>query len=245
MRIRAMHLLLLLIPTLLWAGNPRAAARKGVELYQQGEYDKALAEFLAAKEDSPERMEIPYDIGAALYKLENYPNALGAFAKALSRDNPRIAADAWYNLGNALVKNGKLKEAVDAYKHALRIRHDDLDAKHNLETVLKMLEMQQQQQRQQSQQSDSTAQAQQQPQTQQPDSTEQQQQEAQMQNPQPSEASPAEQDSTDRAQSERQTEMTPEEALQLLQALENDEQEAQKEKLKRQFGRPKRVEKDW
>jgi len=39
--------------------------------------------------------------------------------------------------------------------------------------------------------------------------------------------------------------MSKEEALQVLQAMENDELEAMREKLKRQFGEPKRTQKDW
>ena len=243
------HLLILLIvfiavPEFTFAENPRRAVTKGIKQYEQEEYDKALAEFLAALESAPDREEVPYDIGTTLYKLESYPEAIGAFGHSLNRDKSKMAADAWYNLGNAMVKVGKLQEAIDAYKNSLIIRHDDLDAKHNLETVLKMIQMQPPQQ-QQSESSDSTKKQDQQ-QKQQQKQQEKQSEEQEEQQPQDSqETQTAEQDSTNQQQPDQQNEMSAAEALQLLQALENDEQEAQKEKLIRQFGQPKRAEKDW
>jgi len=246
--VRVIHIFLFLIiitlPHSVIAGdNPRKAAKKGVEYYNQEEYDKALAEFMAGASAAPERSELKYDIGTALYKLNDFEQASGAFAQAFSEDNPKLAADAWYNLGNAMFKSGELDKAVQAYKNSLILDHQDEDTKYNLELALMLQQIQQQQQKQCDSKCDSTCQKEQQPkpQPQPSDSTQQQQQ------PQPQQA---EQDSLANAEQqpqpqEKETDMTPEEALQLLQALENDEQEAQKEKLERQFGKPKRVEKDW
>lgn len=240
-------MLIALVPALLFSANPRSATREGLNLYENEEYDKALAEFLAAMESAPDRKELPYDVGTTLYKLGNYPEALKVFAQALDGENPDIAADAWYNLGNAQVKNGNLKEALTSYKNALRVRHDDMDAKHNLESVLRMMQMQPPQQ-QQSQQSDSTSnddeQQQQKQQQQQQQQSQPESDQEQKQTSSPEQMTQAEEDSSGQS-SQQPTEMTPEEALQLLQALETDEQEAQKEKLKREFGQPKKVEKDW
>ncbi len=239
--VRVIHIFVFLIiitlPHSVIAGNnPRKAAKKGIEYYNQEEYDKALAEFMAGASADPDRPELKYDIGAALYKLNDFQQASGAFAQACNEDNPKLAADAWYNLGNAMFKSGELDKAIQAYKNSLILDHEDEDSKYNLELALMLQQMQQQQQQQQG---DSTGQQEQQPQP--SDSTQQQQQ---------SQPQQAEQDSLSNAEQQpqpqkKETDMTPEEALQLLQALENDEQEAQKEKLERQFGKPKRVEKDW
>ena len=140
------------------ADNPRKAIKKGLELYQDEQYDLALAEFLAAMQEAPDRDEAKFDAGAALYKLQKFPEAMGAFGKILEKQNPELAANAWYNLGNTLFSTGKMKEAVGAYKNSLKLRNDDMDAKYNLETVLRMMQMQQQQQQQQGGEQDSSGQ---------------------------------------------------------------------------------------
>lgn len=206
----------------------REQARKGVKLYHQNEYDRALAEFLAGLEMAPDRRELKYDVGAAQYKLQDYGNAARAFADAAA-EKSKLAADAWFNLGNALLKGGKPQEAVAAYKNALKINHQDRDAKYNLELALRMMQMQRAQNSDQS-----SERGEQQP------------------SPQQSQGAPARPDSSmtppDSTSPEPQpppTEMTREEALQLLQAMESDEQQAQREKMARQYGQPRPVTKDW
>ena len=228
--ILALLLLFTLPQTTLSADSPRKSAKKGIEHYQKAEYDRALAEFMAGSEVVPERQELRYDMGAALYKLEDFQNASAAFGQAVEVNNPKLAADAWYNLGNAMFKAGDLDRAIKAYKNSLYIDHEDKDTKFNLERALMLKQMQQQQQ----QQGDSTQQQKQ----------EQQQQEQQQQQQAQADSSDNEEEQP-QPQQQRETDMTPEEAMQLLQAMENDEQEAQKEKLERQFGKPRRVEKDW
>ncbi len=233
-----------------FAGNPRETVKKGIDLYNDKEYDRALAEFMAARQEAPDREELDYDLGAALYKLQKYPEAMGAFAKVIEKEEPELAADAWYNLGNSLAQAGKFEESLGAFKNSLRLRSDDEDAKYNLETVLRMMQQQQQQQQQQQGgEQDSTQQQEQQEQQQQQkqqneEKKEEEQQQQQQQQEQQEQSPP---DSTQQAQQqeEQDTEMSEEEAMQLLQAMENEELEAMKEKLKRQFGKPKRAEKDW
>ena len=220
--------LALALPTLGLADNPHQAIRRGVAHYGREDYDKALAEFLAGVQMAPDRPEARYDHGTALYKLQNYPQAAESFAKAAEKGE-KLSLESWYNLGNSLFRAGKMPEAAQAYKNALRLNHQDKDAKHNLELALRAMQMQpQQQQQQQKQQQQSQPKEQEQAQAQ-PDSVRMEQDTTAQQNPQPQE----------------QGEMTREEALQILQAMENNEQEAQKDKLKRQFGEPKRGGKDW
>ncbi len=215
--------------------TPRKAASKGVDHYKKEEFDKASAEFITGLRSDPnerEQDQLSYDLGAALYKAGNFEEAAGWFsraAKSALENDKGLASDALYNLGNSYVQLQKLEEAANAYKYALKVDPKDRETKENLESVLRMMQMQPQQQQQQDQQD--------QEQQEQPDSTDQQQQ------PQPSES-----DTTGNQEQQPQpepTDMSPEEAKDLLQALEADEQEAQKDKLERQFGKPKRTGKDW
>jgi len=221
------------------ADAPRKAAAEGVRQYQKECYDRALTEFISGLELAPDRKELRYDYGTALYKLGQFPQAAESFSKAASGKS-ELDGDAWYNLGNSLFKAGKPQDAVTAYKGALKQNHGDQDAKHNLELALRAMQMQQQQQQCQG---DSSCQKQQQQPQPKPD---QQDQQKQQQQQQAMADSSARQDSLKQVQpKEQQTKMTREEAMQLLQAMESDEQEAQKEKLEREFGEPKRTGKDW
>ena len=44
--------------------------------------------------------------------------------------------DVPYNLGNALVKKGEMKEAIDHYRKTLKLKPDLVVAQKNLETAL-------------------------------------------------------------------------------------------------------------
>ena len=213
------------------AQTPRQSTARGVNHYNDGEYDQALTEFLIGLQAAPDRSELNYDVGAAQYRLQNYPDAAGAFSGAIQRGgDQQLTGDALYNLGNTMFRAGQYEDAINAYKAALMANHDDQDAKHNLELSLRMQQMQQQQQQQQDQD-------QQQEQSEPDSSDQQQQQQDQDQSDTPDEQQPQPQP--------QQTDMSQEEARELLQAMQGDEQEAQKDKLVRQFGQPKRVERDW
>lgn len=234
-----------ILPLTIEAATPRKTNSEGIKQYKNEQYDHAVAEFMDALEKAPDRSELHYNLGTALHKLDNNEEAVRSLSRALSEENSSTSADAWYNLGNSLARAQKFDDALQAYKNSLMLRHNDQDAKHNLETVLKLMQMQQQQQQQQQKNSDQSEnqeeQQQQQQQAQQQPEQNEEQQEAQS-------AEKQENNEEEQNQSELENlddQMTPEEALQLLQAMEDDEQEAQKEKLKRQFGEPKRVEKDW
>ena len=49
---------------------------------------------------------------------------------------------AHYNLGNALLQNGEMKEAIDHYREVLKLKPDLVAAQKNLETVLRSMEIQ-------------------------------------------------------------------------------------------------------
>jgi len=252
-------LLILSGASLAFADSPRSSAAKGIKHYNSEEYDKALTEFMAGLDKSPDKPELSYDLGAALYRLQQYPQAADAFNKAAAKKNPKVAGDAWFNLGNSLYNAQKYDDAVKAYKNSLVLNHEDKDAKHNLEMALRMKQVQQQQQ--QSGQ-DSSGQKQQQKQQQQKGDQKQQEAKAQQQKQQQDQQGDQKKDQKDKQMAEQDSSRTPpdstkeqqmtqkgpmtkEEALQLLQAMEGDEQDAQKQKLIRQFGEPKHVSKDW
>jgi len=76
--------------------------------------------------------------GIAAYKAQEYEEALQYW---LNEESPITS----YNRGNALARNGKLPEALEAYDQALAAEPDWEDAQFNRDLVAKLLDSQQKQ----------------------------------------------------------------------------------------------------
>jgi Ca-activated chloride channel homolog len=113
-----------------WQGLWTTKDQQAQEAYNNQQYDKAA-----------ELFENPDWKAAAHYKS-------GAFDKALENLKNNSSANSYYNQGNALAQSGQLKEALDAYKQALKLNPNDEDTKYNKELVEKALEQQKQEQKQ-------------------------------------------------------------------------------------------------
>lgn len=123
---------------------------EGNRLLQAGKAEDALKSFDKAVEALPEEPIAHYDRGVALYKLGKFPEAQKEFLRASEGGHDAgLKADAYYNMGNALLKQQRAKDALDAYKHTLGLRPDDRRAKWNLELALRQMQEQQKQQQQQ------------------------------------------------------------------------------------------------
>ena len=160
--------------------------------------------------------------------MEQYQKAeslLKGDDKTRKAELDRRLAATYHNMGNALYAQQQYDKSVAAYQQSLRHNPKDNDTRYNLVKAMQQLQQQQQQQQQN--------QDQQQNQEQKNDSTQQQQQQEQQDQNQDQQQQPQNQDQMDR-----------ETAEQILQALEQDEQETQ-EKLQRQQGNKRRVEKNW
>ena len=222
--------------SLLYAQQESPDVRLGNRQYNDSNYVDAEVNYRRAVDKNDQSFEAHYNLGDALFRQEKYPEALEQYAKAeqiLQNDDTsrkeQLAsrmADTYHNMGNALYAQQQYDKAVAAYQQSLRLNPKDNDTRYNLVKAMQQLQQQQQNQNQEQQQQ------QDQQQNQQNDSTQQQQppQQQQQQQQQPPQ------------QSEEQ--MDKETAEQILQALEQDEQETQ-EKLQRQQGKKRRVEKEW
>jgi len=116
--------------------STRSKINDGNKLYQKGDYDKALEKYGEAQISDPYNAVVPFNMGDADYKLEKFDEAASELNKAAGSKNKYIAANAYYNLGNAAVRQNKPDEAVKYYKKALTLNPDDQDAKYNLEYML-------------------------------------------------------------------------------------------------------------
>jgi Ca-activated chloride channel family protein len=119
----------------------------GKDALENGDYETAVLKF-----------QDPYKKGVCCYRAGQYAEAEKLFRESCREE---VASQAAYNLGNTLVQQQKLKEALEAYEEVLKRWPDHTKARENLEIVKQMLQQQNQedsQQQKSDQQSDSNSQ---------------------------------------------------------------------------------------
>ena len=118
--------------------------QRGNQAYEAEAYEEALTAYQEAAGDPSESRESPppvdYNIGNTLHRLERYEEATVATTAALNAtDDPVLAARSAYAAGNHAFRRGDLEAARLAYIAVLLRDPGDVDAKHNLELVLRLL----------------------------------------------------------------------------------------------------------
>lgn len=100
-------------------------------------YRKAIAR-------DPGNAAAAYNLGNLYYEKEITPEAIQRHGQAASiADNKILKHSSFHNRGNAFMRQKKYKEAVEAYKNALRNNPDDDQTRYNLALAKKLLEKQQ------------------------------------------------------------------------------------------------------
>ena len=226
--------ILLACCSLLFAQQEATDLRRGNKQYNDSNYTEAEVNYRRGLSKNDQSFEGHFNLGDALFKQEKFPEALEQYTQAekLLKANDKLSkeqlderlADTYHNMGNALYAQQQYDKAVTAYQQSLRLDPKDNDTRYNLVKAMQQLQQQQNQQQNQDQQQNQEQQQQQQ----------EQQQQQQEQNNQDQQTPPE----------QNNEQMDKETAEQILQALEQDEQETQ-EKLQRQQGKKRRVEKEW
>ena len=128
-------------------GNKVAStSAQAEEAYRRGEYEEALRLYRDAQLEDPDSPALHYNIGDALYKLQQYDVAAEEFKRVEPANGPvDLGSERWYNLGNSLFQQQQYAGAVEAFKNALLHNSSDMQAKSNLEMALERLQQQQQQ----------------------------------------------------------------------------------------------------
>ncbi len=234
------HLLIFLtVLIFLPACLPSAASynNRGNQEYEAKNYDQALENYTLAKREDPDVPEPYYNAGSTFHRKGDFEAASAQTQQSLRTAQAELAEQSYYNLGNSYFKMEDWAAAIDAYKEALRLKPDDLDAKHNLELAMQQQQQQQQQQQgqgQQQQEQQGGGQNQQQPQ--QGQQGQQQQQQGGGSQDQSSQSPSSGSEPQQQPQQPRNgTELSPEEAEQLLDGLGQNSQTLQ-ERLNQTYG---------
>jgi Ca-activated chloride channel family protein len=216
---------------------------KANRLYREGKYAEAAALYEEVIRAGKAEPFVRYNYGTALLRLGRYQEAQVQLQQATREAEAELKQRAHYNLGNRFLEQARknpqaegtmqlLDAAVESYKHALRLDPNDMDAKWNLELAL----------RERDQQSQSSGGAnEERPQTQ---SEEDQSPAAGGQGSGQSQSQSPTGQGSNRGMNYEQRPMSQEEADRVLSAVEQDERELTREKL-RKGQRRTPVARDW
>ncbi len=213
------------------AQSTRSSVNKGVDLYHDGKYIDSEVEFRKGLEKSPDNFQANFNLGDSFYKEGKYEDALKAYNEALSKAGASdLKAKVYHNMGNALLKDQKIKESVGAYINSLKLNPNDESTKYNLSYALDLLKNQNQQNKNDKNKDDkknkNDQNKNQNPQNKQQNKNDQknQQQNQQAQQPPPK--------------------ISKDQAEAIFNALNNDEKNLQKQ-LRKMKGQPVKTDKDW
>lgn len=239
---RFIPVVLLLMSFNAQAQSENKTLRRGNKAYENEKFQDAERHYAKAVEANPNSFGGNFNLGNAMYKQENFRGADSAFLRSIaSQTNRENQSKAFYNYGNALIKNQMLAESVEAYKQALRLNPNDEDARHNLVYAMNMLQQQQGQQNQQ-QDGDGKEDKQQDNQQGQQDQKDGQQD----QNEGKQEQAQEQQGDKQQKEGQQAQQISKQEAERMLQALNEDEQKTLEKVKQQKFNvQMRRTDKDW
>ncbi len=220
--------------------RPRRSTEAGRQEYARGNHPQALSAFEGASSARPQDARTRFNVADGLYKNGKFEEAAALFRNLGEDTGSPLAGASRFNLGNTLYQKQDYKGAIQSYRDALRLQPDDADTRRNLELALRALrEQEEQKKRQQDQKQESK-----------PDPNKQQRGQDQKQEQKPDASQGQTKDRPPSAEEKadqrfrQETGMPRERAMQLLEALQQNEKSEQKKLLAAQRAQKKGT-KDW
>ena len=206
----------------LHAQEESSNVRSGNKMYKAGKYTDAEVAYRKGLQKNPKSFEANYNLGNALFKQGKYADALEQYktSMALQTSNKEKLAAAFHNAGNALLSEKKIEESINAYKMALKANPRDNETRYNLAYAQSLL---QQQQKNQDKNKDKEKQEKQ--------KEKEQEKKEEQQNQPPPQPKPSD--------------MSKENAQQILDALMQDEKNTLEKAKKQNIRSRKSADKDW
>ena len=213
-------LMMSLLTISVWGQKESDDVRTGNRLYKSSKFTEAEIAYRKGLLKNPKSFEANYNLGNALFRQKKYKEALEQYKNAIAlqpKEKEKIAA-AFHNTGNSLLVDKKLEESIKAYEMALKNNPKDNDTRYNLAYAQSLLKKQNQDKKKDKKQDK--------------DKDKQDQK-------QPEEPKPKEQPQP------QQKQMSKENAQQILDALLQDEKNAQEKARKQPVRGTKKADKDW
>ena len=222
-----------------FAQTDRHEVRSGNRKFRKGDYKQAEIDYRRALVKDSLSLAGNYNLAADLYRQERYDEAL-KYLETIKDTAPESAsaADYWYNKGAAQLQQKDYSGAKKSFRECLLLNPDDMDAKENYSYAKKMEKEQQQQQDQNGDGNQNQDQNQDQNQNQ---DQQQQNEDQDKQDQQP------DQDKQDQKQQPQPQEISPQQAQQMLKAIQAKEKETQDKvnKEKAAVLKARQKEKNW
>ena len=221
-----------------FAQPDRSEVRRGNRDFRTGDMKEAEIDYRKALVKDSSSVAANYNLANTLYKMGDMEQAAKVYDNIReTAPESEIAAGWHYNRGNVASERKDWQTAVDSYRQSLLLNPSDIDAKENYIYAKEMLKNQQDQQNQQNQQDQQNQQNQQDRNKDDGDNGQQNQ-------------SPQDRDGDedrDEGRGNREPEITPQAAQQMLQAIQAKEKETQ-EKVKKEKAallKSRQKEKNW
>ncbi len=231
-------------------------ADKGIDYYNNNEFEKARQYYESILIDRIDDPAINFGLGATAFQQQDYAAAMKGFETALGTDNNELKSSAYYNMANILAQNQRLEESLAFFRKSLELNPSDLDAKINYELIKFQLQQQQNQDQNKNQdennkddeqtgdqQQDQQQQDQQQEQNAKNDSSDEEESEQQSNQNEDQQEDQSQQQQQDMAENGKQESQDKQNAAAILDALKKDEKINKKQQMSRT--KKRKLEKDW
>ena len=120
-----------------WNDGP---LRRAEQAFLTGGYQESIDAYLLAIQAYPLRsQDIRYNIAQCYERMDSTDRALVYYHQSVNTRNPELAACASNQIGLILLRQEKLRQALSAWKQALKYDPDNEVARYNYELLLKRL----------------------------------------------------------------------------------------------------------
>lgn len=216
------------------------------QLINEDKFVSAEMEYRKAISEQPASVAGVYNLGNSYYRKGNFEEAL--YRQQQAAKNAATKGEkhkAFHNIGNILMQNKQCKEAVEAFKNALRNDPTDNETRYNLVIAKECAEQQQDENKDDQNKDEDKKDQDQKDQDKKEDQKDQN--EDQGDEKKDEEGKPKEdQNKQDQQQQPRQQQLSPQQIKNLLEAMNNQEQKTQeKMNAEKQKGVPVKTDKDW
>lgn len=115
------------------AQQGRRHIREGNRLYHKELFDESELSYRRALESDENSPQARFNLGNSLYKQERFEEAARHFGELADEvDEPRNRSKVYHNLGNSMLMMEQVEQSIEAYKEALRNNPLDDETRYNL-----------------------------------------------------------------------------------------------------------------
>lgn len=246
-----------------WAQEENQYIRKGNQYYKDGNLLDAEKEYDKALETKSDMIQGVFNKGDVYYQTDSFSKAAEQFELAANMtDDKKVKAGAYHNMGNSLMMKADYEGAVEAYKNALRNDPTDEETRYNLAYAMGKIKQQenenqnqdQKQEKDKGEDKDKSKQNQNQENNPNQEDKPGQKQEEEQQDPKkgnkgnPNDAKKGdEKGDDDMPVQPREGQLSKEEAMRLLEALQKEEEKVQQklQKQEQKNAEKRELDKDW